>query len=64
MPDKWRYLEIVRQLAQQRGLEDHEEELEFLAERWAIERGGRSPRCARQFIDDAEAKIKRGEPLR
>ncbi len=64
VPDKWRYLEIVRQLAQQRGLEDHEEELEFLAERWAIERGGRSPRCARQFIDDAEAKIKRGEPLR
>lgn len=63
-PDKWRYLEIVRQLAIQRGLEDHLEELDLLAERWATERGGRSPRCARQFIDDAEAKVRRGEPLR
>lgn len=63
-PDNWRYLEIVRQLAIQRGLEDHLEELDLLAERWATERGGRSPRCARQFIDDAEAKVRRGEPLR
>lgn len=63
-PDKWRYLEIVRQLAVQRGLEDHLEELDLLAERWATERGGRSPRCARQFIDDAESKVRRGEPLR
>ena len=63
-PDKWRYLEIVRQLAVQRGLEDHLDELDLLAERWATERGGRSPRCARQFIDDAEAKVRRGEPLR
>ena len=64
VPDKWRYLEIVRQLAVQRGLEDHLDELEGPAERWATERGGRSPRCARQFIDDAEARIRRGEPLR
>ena len=46
------------------GLEDHLDELEGPAERWATERGGRSPRCARQFIDDAEARIRRGEPLR
>ena len=64
VPDKWRYLEIVRQLAVQRGLEDHLDELEGPAERWATERGGRSPRCARQFIDDTEARIRRGEPLR
>ena len=64
VPDKWRYLEIVRQLAVQRGLEDHLDELEGPAERWATERGGRSPRGARQFIDDAEARIRRGEPLR
>ena len=30
------------------------------AEQWAIARGGRSPRCARQFMNSAEAKIKLG----
>ncbi len=63
LPDKARYLEIVRQLAFQRGLEDHIPELEAGAERWATERGGRSPRCARQFIRSAESKIKRGMPI-
>lgn len=63
LPDKARYLEIVRQLAYQRGLEEHMPELEAGAERWATERGGRSPRCARQFIRAAEAKIKRGQPV-
>ena len=50
-PDKQRYLSIVKALAQQRGIEKEENELYMLAERWALERGGRSPRCARQFID-------------
>lgn len=63
LPDKARYLEIVRQLAFQRGLEQHMDELEKGAERWATERGGRSPRCAKQFIRAAEAKIKRGQSL-
>lgn len=63
LPDKARYLEIVRQLAYQRGLEEYIPELEQGAERWATERGGRSPRCARQFIRSAEAKIKRGLPI-
>ena len=63
LPDKERFLEIVRQLAKQRQLGDHIEELEKGAERWATERGGRSPRCARQFISDAEARIRRGQEL-
>lgn len=63
LPDKVRYLEIVRKLAKQRGLEQYTEELERCAEQWATARGGRSPRCAKQFIDDAEARLKRGEPL-
>jgi predicted AAA+ superfamily ATPase len=63
LPDKARYLEIVRQLAKQRGLEEHMAELEKGAERWATERGGRSPRCARQFICDAEARIRSGQKL-
>ncbi len=39
------------------------EEIEAAAERWATTRGGRSPRCAKQFIDDAEARVKRGMAL-
>lgn len=63
LPDKARYLEIVRQLARQRLLDDYIDDLEKGAERWATERGGRSPRCARQYINDAEARIRRGQAL-
>lgn len=38
-------------MAKQSGLHTDESELLSAAERWALERGGRSPRCARQFID-------------
>ena len=58
LPDKARYLEIIGKLAEQRGLEAYLPELEMLAERWATARGGRSPRCATQFIDAAEAAIR------
>ena len=58
LPDKARYLEIIGKLAEQRGLEAYLPELEILAERWATSRGGRSPRCATQFIDAAEAAIR------
>lgn len=58
LPDKARYLEIIGKLAEQRGLEAYLPELEMLAERWATSRGGRSPRCATQFIDAAEAAIR------
>ena len=33
------------------------------AERWALERGARSPRYARQFIADDQARLGRGEEL-
>ena len=49
-PDKATYLHIVRRLAQERGVECSQE-LEALAERFALERGGRSARAARQFVD-------------
>ena len=32
------------------------ETLENEAEQWALERGGRSPRCAKQFVAIAEAR--------
>ncbi len=50
-PDKNTFLHIVRHLAAENGLRLSEEELELKAERFALERGGRSARLARQFVD-------------
>lgn len=55
-PDKEKYLEIVRSLAREKNLKISIEQLEKDAEQWAIERGGRSPRCAKQFISVTEAR--------
>jgi len=55
-PDKKTYLDIVGKLAAQFGIDMPKEELELLAERFALERGGRSARLARQFIDGILAK--------
>lgn len=52
---KAEYLSIVRQLADDAGVRMPAEELCALAERWAIVKGGRSPRRARQFIDTVYA---------
>lgn len=51
VPDKDEYLDIVDILAEEYGLELEDKELHMLAERFAIHRGGRSPRTARQFIN-------------
>ena len=53
-PDKAEYLDIVKRIAADRGLAVPAETLEQEAELWARRRGGRSPRCARQFIDYLE----------
>lgn len=50
-PSKQTYLNIVRQLAEKSSVDMEHSELELLAERFALERGGRSARLARQFID-------------
>lgn len=50
-PDKQTYLDIVRHLAAERGVRCPQEELDALAERFALARGGRSARAATQFID-------------
>ena len=62
-PDRARFLEIVRALAEERGIEEDMRLIEAGAERWATERGGRSPRCAKQYITVVEARLKRGLPL-
>lgn len=55
-PDKKTYLDIVSKLAAQFGIDMPHDELEMLAERFALERSGRSARLARQFIDGILAK--------
>ena len=54
-PDKKTYLDIVRHLAMDRGVEIDDKELEILAERYALNRGGRSARAATQFVDSLVA---------
>ena len=55
-PSKDVYLGIVRHLAKEKGVELDTAELEMLAERFALGRGGRSARAATQFIDGLLAK--------
>lgn len=55
-PNKDVYLGIVRHLAKEKGVCLDTAELEMLAERFALGRGGRSARAATQFIDGLLAK--------
>ncbi len=50
-PDKKTYLNIVHALAEENGITVSEEELDAAAERFALGRGNRSARAAKQFID-------------
>lgn len=50
-PNKETFLHIVHHLAGENGIEIPNEEMDLLAERFALERGGRSARLARQFVD-------------
>ena len=60
-PDKKDYLDIVEKIAADRGLQVDAQRLDGAAEQWAVRRGGRSPRCARQFIDHVESALRRGK---
>lgn len=55
-PNKATFLHIVRHLAAESGIDMPQTELEMLAERFALERGGRSARLARQLVDGLLAK--------
>lgn len=60
-PDKKGYLDIVEKIAEDRKLNVDIDHLCAVAEQWATRKGGRSPRCARQFIDYVESCEKRGK---
>lgn len=55
-PNKATYLHIVHHLAEAKEISLPQEELDTLAERFALERGGRSARLAGQFIDGLLSK--------
>ncbi len=57
-PDKDEYLNIIFALAKEKCLRIDPAELAREAEAFAIQRGGRSPRCARQFISITEASLR------
>ena len=54
-PNKQTYLDIVHHLATERGVQMDEAELDMLAERFILSRGGRSARAASQFVDSLVA---------
>lgn len=55
-PNKETFLHIVHHLAEENGINMPVKELDLLAERFALERGGRSARLARQFVDGLLSK--------
>lgn len=61
-PDKKNYLDIIEKICADRKLNVDKEHLFVQAEKWAIRRGGRSPRCAKQFIDYVESCELKGKP--
>lgn len=59
-PNKEVYIDIVKKLAADRSISIPEEELSAAAERFALKRGGRSPRIAKQFTDWLYGRIELG----
>jgi len=53
-PDKDQYLQIVHFLMEQYDMEETEN-IDLLAERYALEKGGRSGRTARQFVESLKS---------
>lgn len=54
-PDKTTYLDIVHNLAQINGITYEQQKLDTSAEKFALQRGTRSARAAKQFIDGVVA---------
>lgn len=50
-PNKETYLDIVRSLINKKGIKCDTDELDLAAERFALEKGSRSARAAKQFVE-------------
>ena len=50
-PDKLIFSDIITSMAKEKGIECDEKQLLIKAEAFATRNGGRTPRCAKQFID-------------
>ena len=59
-PDKKEYLDIVKQICDDRQVNISEDKLLVLAERFALKKCGRSPRTARQFVDMLQSRLELG----
>ena len=59
-PNREIFFDIVRKLAEDREIDIEDSELTQAAERFALKRGGRSPRIARQFVDWLSSRIELG----
>lgn len=57
-PNRETFLRIVHHLAEKNGVDMPSDELDLLSERFALSRGGRSARIARQFVDGLLSKEK------
>ncbi len=60
-PDQESFLEIVFGLAEQRQLPVPQQELRRHALKWSMWHNGRSPRSARQFVDNLEGQLALGK---
>lgn len=59
-PNKEQFLDIAVKIAHDRGLEIEDNAFCDGLERFALKRGGRSPRIAKQYVDMFEAKLSLG----
>lgn len=58
-PDRQKFYDILDAMVEDRGLCVDVDYLHRKAEQWSLERGGRSPRVAKQFIDLVESRVRR-----
>lgn len=62
-PDRDEYYKILDEMAEDRKLKISAEELHEKAEQHALERGGRSPRIAKQFMDYVQTRLLMGKEI-
>ena len=58
-PEKARFETILEELAKQHNIQMPTEQLLLKAEAFALRAGGRSPRVAKQFIEQCEAGVQK-----